>query len=58
MTPTIALAVTLGITLGVGAWTLLALVPQFGAPRLSRRLAPYLVDVSPHARELVAERAG
>ncbi|MAT18615.1 MAG: pilus assembly protein [Leifsonia sp.] len=58
MTPTVLLAVPLGIAFGVGVWTLLALVPQFGAPRLSRRLAPYLVDVSPHARELVAERAG
>lgn len=52
----LALAVAVGVALGLGAWTLLALVPRFGAPRLARRLAPYLGDVSPAARELAAAR--
>jgi tight adherence protein C len=45
-----ALAVPFGIALGLGLWTLVALVPRVGAPRLARRVAPYLVDVSPGAR--------
>jgi tight adherence protein C len=52
----VAFAVPLGITLGLGLWTLLAIVPRVSAPQLSRRLAPYLTDVSPAARELVDRR--
>jgi len=51
-----ALAVPLGITLGLGLWTLVALVPRLGAPRLGSRVAHYLVDVSEAAREEVARR--
>ncbi len=51
-----ALAVPLGIALGLGLWTLLALVPRFGAPRLSMRVAPYLRDLSAEARVAVARR--
>jgi tight adherence protein C len=54
----IALAVPLGIAFGLGLWTLLALVPRLGAPRLSRRIAPYLVDVSAEARAAVDHRPG
>ena len=46
----------LGIVLGLGLWSLLALVPRIGAPRLADRIAPYLVDVSPAARERASHR--
>ncbi|MCS0500590.1 type II secretion system F family protein [Protaetiibacter sp. 10F1B-8-1] len=58
MSPTVALAVGLGIVLGLGLWTLAALVPRVGASRLADRVAPYVLDVSPAARELRARRAG
>jgi len=51
------LAVPLGAALGLGLWTLVSLVPRFGAPRLARRVAPYVLDVSPRAREVVVARA-
>lgn len=54
--PAVAAAVPIGILLGLGLWSLLAIVPRIGAPRLATRIAPYLVDVSPAARELVARR--
>ena len=54
--PTTALAVPLGIALGLGLWTLLALVPRVGAPRLSMRVAPYLRDLSAEARDAVDRR--
>jgi tight adherence protein C len=56
MTPWVALAVPAGIGLGLGLWTLIALVPRIGAPRLSSRIAPYVSSVSPAARELVGRR--
>jgi tight adherence protein C len=46
----LAASVPLGIVLGLGLWSLLALVPRIGAPRLADRIAPYLVDVSLAAR--------
>jgi tight adherence protein C len=49
-------AVPLGIVLGLGLWSLLALVPRIGAPRLVDRIAPYLVDVSPAARARASRR--
>jgi tight adherence protein C len=52
-----ALAVAVGVVLGLGLWTLVALVPRVGAPRLSTRIAPYVADVSPEARALVDRRA-
>lgn len=42
----IALAVVLGTAFGIGVWCLLTLVPRFGAPSLSRRIAPYIRDVT------------
>lgn len=57
MTPLVALAVPAGILLGVGLWTLLGLVPRVGAQRLAARVAPYVVDVSPEAREFLDRRA-
>lgn len=49
-------AVPLGIGLGLGLWTLVALLPRLGAPRLGSRVAHYLVDVSDEARDEVARR--
>jgi tight adherence protein C len=57
VTPLIALAVPVGVTLGLGLWTLLGLVPRVGATRLAARVAPYIADVSPEAREFLDRRA-
>ncbi len=56
MTPALAASIPLGIVLGLGLWSLLALVPRIGAPRLADRIAPYLVDVSPAARDRASRR--
>lgn len=56
MTPFVALAVPVGVTLGLGLWTLLGLVPRVGATRLVARVAPYVADVSPEAREFLDRR--
>jgi tight adherence protein C len=53
----LAWAIVWGIVLGVGLWTLVSMVPRFSRPRLMNRVAPYLVDVSDGARELVARRS-
>lgn len=45
-----------GITLGFGLWSLVSLAPQLNRPRLLFRVAPYLVDISPGARALLARR--
>jgi tight adherence protein C len=42
--------------LGLGLWTLLGLVPRVGATRLAARVAPYIADVSPEAREFLDRR--
>jgi tight adherence protein C len=51
-----AWAVTCGILLGLGLWSLASLLPRLGRPRLVARVAPYLADVSSGARELLAHR--
>jgi tight adherence protein C len=51
-----ALAVVAGIGLGLGLWTLFALVPRVGAARLSTRVASYIADRSPAAREELSRR--
>lgn len=56
MTPLLALAVPVGVTLGLGLWTLLGLVPRVGATRLAARVAPYVTDVSPEARGFLDRR--
>jgi tight adherence protein C len=56
VSPWIVLAVPVGVVLGIGLWTLVALIPRVGAPRLSSRIAPYVSAVSPAARELVRRR--
>lgn len=57
VTPLVALAVPVGVALGLGLWTLLGLVPRVGAQRLAARVAPYVTDVSPEAREFLDRRA-
>ncbi|GAA2172448.1 type II secretion system F family protein [Agrococcus versicolor] len=49
-------ALVLGATLGLGLWMLVSLVPILRRPRLLHRVAPYVLDVSPGARDLVARR--
>jgi tight adherence protein C len=56
MTAAVVAAVPLGMLLGLGLWTLVSLVPRLSRPRLSSRVVPYIVDVSPEAREFVARR--
>ena len=48
---TAAWAITCGIGLGLGLWTLASMAPRMSRPRLARRIAPYLADASPAARE-------
>ena len=45
-----------GLALGLGLWALLSLVPSFGRPRLTSRVAPYVQDVSLDARSIVSRR--
>ena len=51
-----AWALVCGITLGLGLWTLVAMLPRLSRPRLASRVAPYVRDVSPGARELLARQ--
>lgn len=46
----------LGASLGFGLWMLVSLVPILRRPLLLHRVAPYVLDVSPGARDLVARR--
>ena len=57
MTTLAAWSAVCGLCLGLGLWSLASLVPRFGRPRLVSRVAPYVADVSPGARELLARRA-
>ncbi|MBU4465713.1 MAG: type II secretion system F family protein [Actinobacteria bacterium] len=41
-----ALAILVGAGFGIGACLLLSLVPRWGAPTLTRRIAPYIRDIS------------
>lgn len=54
----IAFAVGLDIVLGLGLWTLAALLPRIGAGRLADRVAPYVLDVSSEARASRMRRGG
>jgi tight adherence protein C len=53
MTGLAPLAVVCGLALGLGLWLLVSLAPRLSRPRLSTRIAPYVVDVSADARELL-----
>ncbi len=57
MSATVAWAVVLGSTLGVGLWSLVSLTPRLSRPRLRDRVAPYLLDISPEARAFVSRRS-
>lgn len=54
MNPVLALAVVAGLGLGLGVWSLVSLVPSLSRPRLAKRVAPYLLDISAEARAFVA----
>jgi len=56
VTVAVSWAVLLGVALGLGTWSLVSLLPRVGALPLTSRVAPYLLDVSEHARRLVARR--
>ena len=45
-------ALILGVVLGIGLWIVMLSVVTPPRPDLAKRLAPYLLDVSPRAREL------
>jgi tight adherence protein C len=53
MTTWVVLAIPVGILLGLGLWTLVAVIPRVGAPRLATRIAPYAAAVSPAARAAI-----
>lgn len=50
----LAWGVVVGVALGFGLWLLASLAPRMSRPRLARRVAPYLVDISAGAREVMA----
>lgn len=52
----IAWGIVCGLGLGLGLWSLLSLAPRMSGPRLIHRVAPYVVDVSEDARDLLARR--
>ncbi len=56
MSAAVLAAVPAGVGLGVGLWMLLGLVPRFGAPRLARRVAPAVADLSDEARRVATAR--
>jgi tight adherence protein C len=43
----------LGTTLGLGLWSLAALIPRLGRPSLASRVAPYVADISAGARTML-----
>ena len=56
MTPAIAWAVVCGTALGLGLWSIVSVTPRLSRPRLVDRVAPYVLDVSQGARDLLARR--
>jgi len=56
VTPLLGASVLAGLGLGTGLWLLVSLAPRLGRPRLTARLAPYLVDVSAEARAMTTTR--
>lgn len=51
------LGVLLGLILGLGLWFVSSAVPRIGRPRLVERVAPYVADLSPEARAMLARRS-
>lgn len=56
MTAALGWSLVLGSTLGFGLWMLVSLVPIMRRPQLLHRVAPYVLDVSAGARDLLARR--
>lgn len=56
MSPAVLAVVPLGISLGIGAWILASMIPSLSRPRLLHRVAPYVVDASAAARDLLSRR--
>ena len=54
MSALVAWATACGVALGLGLWTLASLAPRMNRPRLARRVAPYIADISATARESIA----
>lgn len=54
MSSVIAWGIACGLSLGLGLWSLLSLMPRLSRPTLTSRVAPYVLDVSGEARRLVA----
>lgn len=57
VSPATAWAVLCGIGLGLGLWSLVSLAPRLHSPRLVDRVAPYVLDVSPQAREFLRRKS-
>lgn len=53
---TAAVGVLLGALLGLGIWLVVSAAPRVGRARLIERVAPYVSDISPEARALLARR--
>jgi tight adherence protein C len=53
MTGLAPLEILAGLSLGLGLWLLISLTPRLSRPNLTARVAPYVVDVSVDARELL-----
>ncbi|PRY69496.1 tight adherence protein C [Glaciihabitans tibetensis] len=49
-------AVLCGLALGVGLWFLVSMVPRLSRPTLALRVAPYVVDLSSDARDILDRR--
>lgn len=56
VTTSVAWGLVFGVTLGLGLWSIVAMLPRFGGPTLADRVAPYLVDVSEGARQYSEKR--
>jgi tight adherence protein C len=51
-----AWGIVAGVALGLGLWSLVSLTPRLSRPRLADRVAPYVVDFSAGARDLLDRR--
>jgi tight adherence protein C len=56
VTSAVAWGCLFGLTLGLGLWSSLAVMPRFTGPRLADRVAPYVLDVSVEAQRHVARK--
>jgi tight adherence protein C len=54
MNSTTAWAMVVGLGLGIGLWLVASATPRMSRPRLARRVAPYVIDISAGARESLA----